>query len=875
MKRGLSLRAAIVQPCRRALTSTHAWAAIALTAGCLFAYWYYLEPPPWPRNFGLHDDRYFFGPNAYYLDACLKHGEFPFWNPLTLCGQPFSADPQANACYPPHLVRSLLTPAFNPYATAVGMQILLLLHVLLSGMGVYVLARQCGAGFWGSLAGGFIFMLGPFSLIYTMEFYVFALVTSWLPWVVCLARRAFRARCLSAWIGFTALASLCFGVSTLGGFPQLTMYMGLTLAVFAYLDGFLHLPWWGLSEIPRQVARVLVGRTFFLGVIAFSGALVAAFLLLPAEQYARHSARIASAGLSMYAFPQSKEWGHLLKCLVAFPGNTWLPQGCRAAGIGSLLALLAALACPRNRRDAALFAGLYAILTDCTLGPPFPVGSLLHSIDFLNITVSPWRAGVFSSFGLAVVAAIGVDAAGNAAASRLGAMARTVLLLAAGLFLLHHFGHWVLDKPLYSPGVWVWRVPLTLLVAAVCLAWIRLPRLGPATLGLLIIAEVLAWSHSFVPQYMGRTLHTKPTDRLTEASDLSQSNWRTAASWANWHQWNLDMAVYGYGPLYVGQTRQTLCAPSLERSYQLGVGVDEAFRLEQRANLFAKRTFWLARKWVSGPLPGKEDLFPACTTVFLPECPAGTELSIPEMPRDKINRSSVSPSFQRVDLGTRTEFQRRARKFGKDEMLWELPPYQQERGHSALCISYTAAKPFDFTAYCTDKDGVEHKLKQTRAEAGAHVERHVEIPLPDLETSHITLKWPQQARLGLSIEHVYAIKDLSDEDGLITIDRRRANSVDLTVDGLPDPRFLVFVDSFYPGWRAWVDGNEVQILRADDAFKAIAVPAGTHKVRFAYTPALAYAGVFVSGFSSVALLGAAALSFAAYRRRELTRFPGV
>ena len=50
------------------------------------------------------------------------------------------------------------------------------------------------------------------------------------------------------------------------------------------------------------------------------------------------------------------------------------------------------------------------------------------------------------------------------------------------------------------------------------------------------------------------------------------------------------------------------------------------------------------------------------------------------------------------------------------------------------------------------------------------------------------------------------------------------------------PGFMVLLDSYYPGWHAYLDGREVQILRANYAFRAVEIPAGTHEVEFRYRP---------------------------------------
>ena len=66
---------------------------------------------------------------------------------------------------------------------------------------------------------------------------------------------------------------------------------------------------------------------------------------------------------------------------------------------------------------------------------------------------------------------------------------------------------------------------------------------------------------------------------------------------------------------------------------------------------------------------------------------------------------------------------------------------------------------------------------------------------------------------------------------------------------------LFLSEVYYPGWRAWVDGNEVEVLRADYVFRAIGLPAGSHHVRFLYDPLSFRVGELIFVVTGLVLLG--------------------
>jgi Bacterial membrane protein YfhO len=63
------------------------------------------------------------------------------------------------------------------------------------------------------------------------------------------------------------------------------------------------------------------------------------------------------------------------------------------------------------------------------------------------------------------------------------------------------------------------------------------------------------------------------------------------------------------------------------------------------------------------------------------------------------------------------------------------------------------------------------------------------------------------------------------------------------------PSYLVISDSWYPGWRATVDGLDVPILRANVLFRAVEVPVGEHLVELTYQPTSFRLGAALSAVS--------------------------
>lgn len=64
-----------------------------------------------------------------------------------------------------------------------------------------------------------------------------------------------------------------------------------------------------------------------------------------------------------------------------------------------------------------------------------------------------------------------------------------------------------------------------------------------------------------------------------------------------------------------------------------------------------------------------------------------------------------------------------------------------------------------------------------------------------------------------------------------------------------DRCWLFLSKTWYPGWRATVDGKPARIVRANGPFSAVAIPAGNHVITFEYTTPWLWFGAPISGLT--------------------------
>jgi len=375
----------------------------------------------------------FLFPTYRFAAAAIRDGAWPLWNPSLYIGAPHVADIQAGFLYPPNLLLFLLKPEF-PYA---ALQWLSIGHVWFAGAGMYLLlARGLRVRRLAALSGALAFM---FSDVFIVHFgnLNFNAAASWLPWIFwaflpitdgrwqmadskwqmadskwqmadgksAISSQASTIRHLSR----AALAGILLAIATLAGHIQATLFIVLALVAYTLLWLWLRrteaAPWRRAGYTLGSLATCFIVSLF-----------VAAPVLLPALQLTGYTTRASwnytqAAG---YSLAPSQWIGWLIPGFFGrgpqFHWGAW-PR-VEVGYIGILTLILAGLALAlRRERHAWAWAGLAGASFVLALGIyAIPHGWLTLLPGFGQLR-APARFVLLADFGLAALAALGLDAA--------------------------------------------------------------------------------------------------------------------------------------------------------------------------------------------------------------------------------------------------------------------------------------------------------------------------------------------------------------------------------------------------------------------------------------------------------------------------------
>lgn len=408
----------------------------------------------------------------------ILHGHLPLWNQYEGVGMPLLGEGQSAALFPPTLLLALPNGQFWED----------LLLELVAGVGMVLVLRRIGAGRVAAAGGGAAFALnGAFAWLATTSFNP----VPFLPLIVLGLEHAHTAS-LEHRRGGWWLIAVALALSIYAGFPETTYIDGLVAAVwFLWRCGCGGRP--HLAPFVRKAAAGLLA-----GLLLAAPFLVSFAVGLPHEYVGFHNGNASGITMPRFAFPQLflpyvygpplafSDAGGTLGAIWGYAGG-FIP-------VSVLVLALVSLLTPGRRGLKALLAVTLVLAVAKVYGQPpvfrdvlaiLPGGS---SVAFYRYTFPA------ISFGLAVLAAIGIDGLSRAPVDR-----RRLALLAAALLaviaLLAYEAHRLVIRlnggSGHSRWAWAqigWAVGIVALITLAAAVWRG--RRTALILSALLVADV-------------------------------------------------------------------------------------------------------------------------------------------------------------------------------------------------------------------------------------------------------------------------------------------------------------------------------------------------------------------------------------------------
>ena len=356
-----------------------------------------LDPDGFPFWCGAHYSDLLIShwPNAFYLrQSILKWSQFPLWNPTTLGGAPFAADPLSGLWYPPNWL-TLVIPislAFN---------LLFWLHLAWAAWGIRRLMRSEGVGWVGGWIAALAFSGTPKFLAHIgLGHLGLVCAVSWTPWVVLTTRRmvdeVYGSR--DAWLRWSALTGVTLGVVALAD-PRWALPAGLLALIYGFRHAVNIQREQGSDRSWRAWRRILMAGV----ATGISASTTVACLALPLFEFLPLSTRwgISIEDQTTLSLPWSQIIGVILP-QVSQP--EWM------AYLGIIVCCLAFIAVLIRAPEAGFWSTIVIGAWLLSLGNQTPLYALFTKIiPGSGLLRVPPRVLFLASFGMAILAGRGLD----------------------------------------------------------------------------------------------------------------------------------------------------------------------------------------------------------------------------------------------------------------------------------------------------------------------------------------------------------------------------------------------------------------------------------------------------------------------------------
>ncbi len=237
---------------------------------------------------------YFIPPRFFWVES-LKQGDFPLWNPYQFTGSPFFANPQNGVLYPLHSL-------FFLFPFDIAFNGIVIVHFFLGGFFTYLFVRDLKGSPTGALISGFTFMLGGY-LLSVHSLLTILLSVIWTPLIMLFFRRAM----IRPWIGNEILTGVLITLSFLGGGIEIVYgnFFVLLITMFFSMSS-------RQSNVKNSTHRYLLILRSFL-IISFSFLLLSAIQFIPFIELWMHSIR--GQGIT---YQEATVWSFAPKDLLLF-----------------------------------------------------------------------------------------------------------------------------------------------------------------------------------------------------------------------------------------------------------------------------------------------------------------------------------------------------------------------------------------------------------------------------------------------------------------------------------------------------------------------------------------------------------------------------
>ncbi len=348
-------------------------------------------------------------PFRVFAATSLAQGELPLWNPYTFNGMPFLADIQTTVLYVPSLLLTLCVS--NGTLHYYWLELMIILHFVLAGVGMFYLAKSFQLRNEAALFAGAAYMLSGYMIVHAIHQQNVTLV-AWYPLVILFFRKTLSEQ---RWLYVFACA-LVLGHSILAGYPQLSLYLYGFLGVyflFELLGSFRG------THLLTRPALVMTGKAA--GVVVLSVAL-AAVQLLPTFELSELSQRaqmtfekasegsLAWSQLVMLFFPKMFGSAGATGYEYFGPGQYFYYwETCIYLGILPLMLAWMAVSQRTNKyRTFFLAISVFSILF--ALGENFPLFRLFYEYvpGFSKFRI-PARMGILLTFSAALLSAFSLQ----------------------------------------------------------------------------------------------------------------------------------------------------------------------------------------------------------------------------------------------------------------------------------------------------------------------------------------------------------------------------------------------------------------------------------------------------------------------------------